>query len=227
MKSDKRWKIPSLIFFGEKMKTVVMLSGKMRSGKNTFADILIEEILKQSPNTKLKYDFFAKPVKDQCKDVFRNLTNYLNNISVQIGARELYTDDDNWYEDKNEITRILLQTYGTEIFRDKVDEEYWSKLMRENIIHSDQEIVIITDWRFKNEVNIIRESTEYKTITVRIERPELLIPVSDIHQHSSEKDLDDYNDFDHRVTNISISKLQAEAIHLTELILNSVNDTSR
>ena len=94
------------------MKIVVMISGKMRSGKNTFADILIEEINKIDPDKRVRYDFFARPVKEQAKEVFRPLTNYLNAVSESCGIPQLFTDDDNWYEDKNSITRILRREYS-------------------------------------------------------------------------------------------------------------------
>jgi adenosyl cobinamide kinase/adenosyl cobinamide phosphate guanylyltransferase len=203
------------------MKTVVLLSGKMRSGKNTFADILIEELTKQSPNLTVKYDFFAKPVKDQCKEVFSTLTKYLNMVSSTYDIKELYTDEDNWYEDKNEITRILLQTYGTEIFREKVDKNYWSNLMKRSIESSTNDVIIITDLRFKNEIEIIKSSLKFNTISVRIDRPELVVQDTEIHQHSSEIDLDDYDGFDASILNTSFDALRDSSKDITKLILDS------
>ena len=193
------------------MKVVVLVSGKMRSGKNTFTDLFIDEINKSFPDIKVNFDFFAKPVKDESKEVFKNLINYLNYISKENGISELYTDDDNWYEDKNEITRILLQTYGTEIFRDKVDQLHWIKKLDQKIKSSDFDITLVTDWRFKNEGDYIGSQKDYKVIRLRVNRPELLIPVSDMHQHESELDLDDYENFDIVVKNTSIDALRNKA----------------
>jgi hypothetical protein len=214
---DKELTNHQLFFFGENMKVVVLISGKMRSGKNTFADMLIDEMSKYT-DKKVTFDYFAKPVKDQCKDVFRNLTNYLNDVSKDVGAKCLYTDDDNWYEDKNDITRILLQTYATDIFRDKVDEFYWAKTMKEKLEKSEQDVILITDWRFKNEALIIEDSKEYKTLKIRIDRPELFIPYSEITQHQSEVDLDDYEDFDISVLNTSFESLRNSTLQLMQVI---------
>lgn len=202
------------------MKIVVMISGKMRSGKNTFADILIEEINKIDPDKRVRYDFFARPVKEQAKEVFRPLTNYLNAVSESCGIPQLFTDDDNWYEDKNSITRILLQTYGTEIFRDRVDKDYWSKLMRENLEKSDFEIILVTDWRFKNEMDVVEASKEYKTMSVRVTRPELFVPVTDMYQHSSEIDLDDFDRFDVSIINNAFDSMRNDAKKLAVKIID-------
>ena len=193
------------------MKVVVLVSGKVRSGKNTFTDLFIDEINKNFPGIKVSFDFFAKPLKDESKEVFRNLINYLNDVSKRTGVSELYTDDDNWYEDKNEITRILLQTYGTEIFRDKVDNLHWIKKLSERLKASDSEIVLVTDWRFKNEGDYIGAQKDYNVIRLRVNRPELLIPVSDMTQHESELDLDDYENFDVVIKNTSIDSLRNKA----------------
>ena len=201
------------------MKVVVLISGKMRSGKNTFADILIDEMSKENPNRNVIFDYFAKPVKDQCKEVFRNLTNYLNDISKKTGVKCIYTDDDNWYEDKNDITRILLQTYATDIFRDMVDDLYWAKTMRTKLEQSNRDVILITDWRFKNEAEIICDSKEYKTIKVRIDRPDLIVPNSEITQHQSEIDLDDYSDFDFSILNKSFDSLR-DATKSIKTIIN-------
>ena len=190
------------------MKVVVLISGKMRSGKNTFADILIDEMSKAEPNKNVIFDYFAKPVKDQCKEVFRNLTDYLNDVSKRTGVKCIYTDDDNWYEDKNDITRILLQTYATDIFRDMVDDLYWAKTMKTKIEQSNRDVILITDWRFRNEAEVICDSKDYKTIKVRIDRPELVIPHSEVTQHQSEIDLDDYKEFDFSILNNSFDSLR-------------------
>jgi nucleoside-triphosphatase THEP1 len=53
------------------VKNVILVSGKLQSGKNTFVNFMIDELREQK--YKVDYDFFAKSVKDQCKDIFKNL----------------------------------------------------------------------------------------------------------------------------------------------------------
>jgi uridine kinase len=83
------------------VKNVILVSGKLQSGKNTFVNMLMEEL--KSTNLKVGFDFFAKSVKDQSKDIFKNLTEYLNTISEKYNIPEIYTKEDNWYESKNHI----------------------------------------------------------------------------------------------------------------------------
>lgn len=215
--------------FGEIMKTlIVLISGKMRSGKNTLADNLIDVIsAKTNSELKIGHQFFAKPVKDQCKDVYLKLTEYLNIISEQYNIPELYTVEDNWYEDKNTITRILLQTYATDIFRDRVDEDYWVNNLLKTVLTSNMNIVFVTDWRFKNEVEVLKNSAKHfpndiELLTVRINRPSIDRSRTE-HEHQSEIDLDDYQLFDVVIENTDIDSLFNSSKELADKIIELVS----
>ena len=207
------------------MKTlIVLISGKMRSGKNTLADLLIDSIYsKTDSNLKAGHQFFAKPVKDQCKNVYSKLTDYLNSISEQYNIPDLYTMEDNWYEDKNTLTRILLQTYATDIFRDRVDENYWVNNLLKTVVESNMNVVFVTDWRFKNEVSVLRDFVDRNKdivdlLTVRINRPSVDRSSAE-NEHQSEKDLDDYQMFDVVIENTDIDALLNNAKILAERII--------
>lgn len=192
----------------------------MRSGKNTFSDLLIDAIAKKQNNLRVGYDFFAKPVKDQCKEVFRNLTNHLNQVSTQYAIPELYTDDDNWYEDKNQITRILLQSYATDIFRDMVDENYWAKYLRDKANNSELDILCVTDFRFKSEIKTLKDSdSSFAVYSIRINRPSIIREDNDTNNHQSEIDLDDFQEFDSVVENTDFSSLIQQTEDIADLIL--------
>lgn len=193
------------------VKNVILVSGKLQSGKNTFVDLMMEELKKT--DLKVDFDFFAKSVKDQCKDIFKNLIEYLNTISKEFNIPELYTIDDNWYENKNKITRILLQTYGTEIFRDMVDSNHWAKILKRRIMMDrNEDILFITDVRFKSEISTIcdKESIKhdhrtitpkYNVIKLRIERDNYVRGDDPIFTHQSEIDLDNFSEWDYLVKN--------------------------
>ena len=215
------------------VKNVILISGKLQSGKNTFTDMLIKEL--QPTGLKVGFDFFAKPVKDQSKEVFENLINYLNEISEKYNIPELKTVDENWYEDKNKITRILLQTYGTKIFRELVDPAWWENLLRERIcIDRNEEILFITDVRFKTEISttINKEPFErhgvtivpkYNVIKIRVERDNFERPDDPIYTDKSEIDLDDYSEWDLVIKNNSdLSSLLKQAEQTTRFILEKV-----
>ena len=129
------------VFRRNMTKKVILVSGKLQSGKNTFTDILMEEMKK---SISIDYDYFAKPLKNECKTVFSNLVDYLNKISLENNIPSLYTNEDSWYENKNEVTRILLQTYGTDIFRELVDEDWWAKKLKKKILARDEEVIVVS-----------------------------------------------------------------------------------
>jgi len=212
------------------VKNVILVSGKLQSGKNTFVNMLMEEL--KSTNLKVGFDFFAKSVKDQSKDIFKNLTEYLNTISEKYNIPEIYTKEDNWYESKNHITRILLQTYGTDIFRDMVDSNHWAKILKRRLIsEKNEDIMFITDVRFKSEISTICDKEpmrhDYRTITpnynvikIRINRNNYERTDDPIFTHPSEIDLDDYTDWDMLINNDSdLNSLLKQAKDTKEFIL--------
>lgn len=199
-------------------KLVILVSGKMRSGKNMLADLLMDSLRVHRPDLKVDYDYFAKPLKDQSKDVYRSLVEYLNGVSKEYSIPELYTQDENWYEEKNSITRILLQTYGTEIFRDKVDKDYWAKFLLNKLKTTENDIMIITDWRFKSESAVIVNDGSFPVVDVRVNRPSIIREVNVMNEHSSETELDDYQ-FGRYIENITLTGLVESAEALAKELL--------
>lgn len=193
------------------VKNVILVSGKLQSGKNTFVNFMIDELREQK--YKVDYDFFAKSVKDQCKDIFKNLIDYLNTISEQYYIDELKTCDENWYENKNKITRILLQTYGTDIFRDMVDSNHWSKILKRRIMtERNEDFLFLTDVRFKSEIETILDkepmrhdhrtiTPKYNVVKIRVDRNNYERTDDPIFNHPSEKDLDNYPSWDYLIRN--------------------------
>ena len=203
------------------MKKVLLISGKIHCGKNQFAQYIKEEFKKKG--LKVSEDLFARSLKDGCKEDFRKLSNVLDNICEEIKAKiglfadqreaMLYPDiiasidksvnklkikDENWYEDKTDITRNILQLYGTEIFRKRVDENWWVKQVRNRCIASSDDVIIVTDCRFPNEITEML-CDEYETIVIRIERN--INTQELIASHDSEIALNDWKEFDFIVEN--------------------------
>lgn len=215
------------------MKTVILISGKMQSGKNVVGSIIEKEI--KYINKTSKHLFFAKPLKDACKNDFQKVKEYFNSFVSDIIEKynyvvpnELFKDinkllieDENFYENKTELTRILLQIYGTEIFRNRVDENYWVDKLSNEIKNGKDDYYIITDVRFPNEIDYLKQSLvsdyqRYKIVTIRVERP--LERNNIIHEHPSESALDSYN-FDYIINNSkSIDELELNAINLFTLV---------
>lgn len=211
-------------------KKLLLISGKLRSGKNQLADYL-KEIL-ESKGKKVELDLFAKGVKDGSKEDFQELQRYLNQFTIDLKAltRNVFDDicnfvgdrgfdllpmkyridqiydkidtlrikDDNWYEDKTEITRRILQIYGTEIFRKRVQDNFWIKQTKKRVIESKADIVLITDVRFPNEIEGMY-SDNYELFTIRVDRKNE--STNTVNEHDSETALDEYNHFVYRVDN--------------------------
>jgi len=203
------------------MKKVLLMSGKIHCGKNQFAKFVKEDF--QKKGLKVSEDLFARSLKDGCKEDFRKLTNVLNSISEEIMAKigvfidqrenmlnpnmidsidrsvsKLKIKDENWYEDKTDITRNILQLYGTEIFRKRVDENWWVKQVRNRCIESQDDVIIVTDCRFPNEITEML-CDEYETIVIRINRA--INTKELIASHDSETALDNWNEWDFIVEN--------------------------
>lgn len=204
------------------MKKVILVSGKIHSGKNQLSEFLQKEF--ENKSLKVSSDLFAKSLKDGCKEDFKKLANVLENISEEIKAKinlwidqrqlmlngdavvrdiestinKLIIKNENWYENKTDITRNILQLYGTQIFRDRVDNNWWVKQVKSRCVASNDDVIIITDCRFPNEI-IEMFDDEYEIITIRITRN---INTNDIiASHDSETALDDWKEWNFEINN--------------------------
>jgi uridine kinase len=203
------------------LKHIILISGKLQSGKNTFAEFLNKRFVEYG--YKVGEDSFARSLKKAAENDFSRLCVYLNNFIssckpllyklkeasgsdlVHVLSEKmdsLYTFPTNFYEDKNDITRILLQIYGTEIFRNRVDNDYWSKQVAKRCLENENDITIITDTRFENEIECVYDySDEYDITTIRVER--FMERDDEKNNHSSETGLDNYENWHYIVENNS------------------------
>ncbi len=218
-------------------KIVILISGKIKSGKNQLADFMKEYFEKQ--NLKVSADYFAKAVKDGCKEDFKKLADELNNYVIELKRviiskynyineildskiDELKISDENWYENKTFITRAILQLYGTEIFRNRVDSDYWVKQVKDKCEKSDSDIILVTDTRFPNEITEMY-SDNYDLITIRLLRD---INKDKSKNHYSETALDDWNEWTYIIDNKrnSLKSFQKQVIMVAEDILKNKSE---
>jgi dephospho-CoA kinase len=194
---------------------VVLISGKLQNGKNQVADFLKE--FAQEDNYKIGNKSFANKLKNNCKQDFIMLVEYLNEyvedfisnfgdcltVEAMQKLKQLKIRDDNWYEDKTDVTRIILQIVGTEIFRQRVDNDYWIKQISDEEIKDD--FVFITDGRFLNEIelysSLIKEKNKnVEVYKIRVNRKDLKTD-NIYNEHLSEKELDNYTGWDFVINN--------------------------
>ena len=228
------------------MKTLILIAGHMRSGKNTVGDML-SELFKKHDLT-VTQDSFANGVKTGAIEDFKPLIDFLNDyadkLKSQIGSltgfnknlpegpfamidsmlNQIRTKDDNWYNEKTPITRFLLQIYGTNIMRNRIDIDWWAKQLKERFISSISDITIVTDVRFPNEIEIFANPQDYRVITIRVERN--INNNSVMASHESEIALDNWTSFDYIIENNStLDELKCSVKTVVDDILNTKEST--
>lgn len=224
------------------MKYLLLLSGKINCGKNQYAKFLQEEFEKHG--LKVKQDLYAGDLKQFASEDFTTLGHTLFNKVQEIKASfQMFTDirygippavfdnvntlldgltftEENFWEDKTDITRVLLQLYGTEIARKRFDDQFWIKSLAKRVNEDENDVIIITDARFPNELEDIRDYVNNRrVIPIRIERE---IDRNQLHgEHSSEKALDDYQWWEWIVDNNgTLEDLKASSEVVVEDILS-------
>lgn len=131
---------------------IIMISGKAGSGKDTIANFFKDELI--ASNKRVLVMHFADLVKYYATQYF------------------------NWDGEKNEAGRSLLQEIGTTVMRGRYPE-YWAEIIGKFIDaytipeHSFFDYILIPDWRFINEYEVVYDYAAIQnneTITIRIER---------------------------------------------------------
>ena len=96
-----------------------------------------------------------------------------------------------------------MQILGTEVIRNKIDEEFFIKKIIDDIkVYSYFfDIITISDVRAKKEIINVTNSFD-KVISININRPNFDNGLSEEQKkHFTEIDLDDYDNFDYKITN--------------------------
>ena len=192
------------------MNAVILVSGKISSGKNTLAEMIKAEL--EAMGVNVAVDSFAKPLKDMCKEAFKPLTEYLNDLirnQSPWGFDHLITSDENWYENKNEITRRILQAVGTDVVR-KVNPNYWAESFVQRCLAESSQIIINSDCRFPSEIEAVWGAYKMRCFKIRVERKTNRDSV--VHEHSSETALDVWSEWDMMIENNgTLDELKNEA----------------
>lgn len=203
----------------------------MRSGKNQLSQFLRK--LFESKGLIVDEDMFAKGVKDGCRKDFKPLVDALDNVAdnleLYFGEGNVPTSlrikEDHWYENKTSVTRALLQVYGTEIFRNRVDGNWWVKQLKQRIVESSANVILVTDVRFPNEIEgLFPHDEEYRLVTLRVNRN--VTHSAPGQDHASELALDNYNQFDYIIDNTgSLNDLEAAAETIMSDITTLLEET--
>lgn len=140
---------------------IITLSGFINSGKDTVADYLCSK-------HNFKKISFADSLKDTISIIFGWDRELLSGSSVE--SREWREQIDPWWSKRLGIPHLtprwVMQYWATEVCRNHFHTDIWVASVEHKLLHSDEDIVI-TDCRFLNEFNTVKN---VGGITMRISR---------------------------------------------------------
>lgn len=139
---------------------LIGITGKAGSGKDTIANILVED-----------FDFKRYAFADAVRDVALAIDPYVFRNGIYTRLSEM-VDDIGWDKAKREYAepRRLLQVIGTEAGRQLVGENVWVDIVKRKWTDDGKPNAVITDMRFPNEFEWVHNLSEGITLTV--ERPD-------------------------------------------------------
>ncbi len=129
---------------------IIGICGLIGSGKNTVADILIQEHNFQKLS-------FADRLKDAVAATF-GWDRMMLEGTTDVSRTWREKPDEFWSNETNRtITpRLVLQEFGTDCLRVGFFDGIWVSLVKQTIIENPHNNYVITDVRFQNEVKMIK-----------------------------------------------------------------------
>ena len=144
---------------------IIGVTGFIGSGKDTIADYLVT-------HHGFKRVSFAASLKDAVAAVFGWDRELLEGTTKS--SREWREEKDEWWSNRlgmNITPRWVLQYWGTDVLRNHFHNDIWVASV-ENKLRQAKDNIVITDCRFENEVNAIKNAGG---ITVRVQRGENIV----------------------------------------------------
>lgn len=190
---------------------LIGLGHKARQGKNYVASY-IKDYAEDAQAAKVGLYAFADELKLYCKTNHYELMDEwcrLNPKTILPGPK-----DDPIYG----YTQIL-QWYGTEIAR-KNDPDTWVKALAKRIETEKPDIAIITDVRFPNEAQYVKDRGGSLVEVIRLKDGEQYLDPGRDPNHASETALDDYQDWDFIISckDGDLKGLKAKSIGVYNLV---------
>jgi len=145
---------------------IIGLTGFIGSGKDTVANMLCDVGATQ--------ESFASPLKDVCASVFGWERHMLEGDTIE--SRDFRETPDMFWTRKlgidNFTPRLALQLIGTDIMRNHFNSDIWISSMEYRLRKSNSNIIVVSDARFQNELNLIKSMGGKVLTVVREDLPE-------------------------------------------------------
>jgi len=184
----------------------ICISGKARTGKDTFGKILVDE-LNGNWVTKAYADILKNKIMEDYELTWDQLYGDLKEVPDKRYSKYNNTSTDEFW-----TPREIMQAYG-EFFR-SIDPDFWVKALMKDCINEDSTNIIITDVRYPNELDPINR---YNGIHIRIHRDHDVYVHN--NSHSSETALDTYSNIDLSIDNNgSIEDLVSKVENVRKII---------
>jgi len=184
---------------------IIGVSGKIGSGKDSFANYLIKYV-------KENYDILFENKKYAYN--LKKIVSILTGVSMEdVLSREGKLK---YLPEWNMTVGEMQQKLGTEAVRNNIHQDAWVLSLFGT--YSEDKFWVITDVRFKNEAEIIKKKGG---IIVRLNGDPEKCRLNDNRsmEHPSETELDDYDGFDYIFDNVPpISNLE----NFVEEIINDI-----
>ena len=158
---------------------IVGITGFIGSGKDTVANMFVER--------GCAHDSFASPVKDVCASIFGWPRDMLEGDTVE--SRDFRETPDMFWTKKLGVPhftpRLALQLLGTEVLRNHFAPDIWINSLEYRIRKQNLEApcTVISDARFRNELDLIKNMGGIVIWVQRGELPEWFDVASKAHNN--------------------------------------------
>lgn len=170
------------------MDKLIGIAGPARSGKDTFASLLLENGIRAHIIS------LALPIKNMAKVLGLTEAQLYGDLKEEIDPRF------------NTSPRKILQTLGTEWGRELIDEDIWLNIIKNSYDGN----IIIPDIRFQNEADFVREHG----VLIHISRDGININ----SDHSSEGGVNHLMKDFYVANNAQVSDLESKALSIAKYL---------
>jgi hypothetical protein len=174
---------------------------RARQGKNTAAQAVLEACPLE---TRVHMYAFADALKQEVRVACGKYGGQFALLSAWKSEGIL----PDWVHYEDPKPRPLLQWWGTE-FRRKQDPDYWVKRLDKKLIQHAPEVALVTDVRFRNEVDYIKARGGFVVECLRTSAPDF-----EVEEHSSEAELDGFRGWDFYITADTAEECRTKAVHI-------------